>query len=222
MKQLYPDLWQTQPERPVPSEPEATAHAYLLVRDGGGILFYSNGREAIDQADDEADLRQIEELGGITHQLLAHWHEASSSLPRIKQRFDAALGVHERDAAAVRKASGIGPDLPLQARETLLGDIEVIPTPGHTAGSTCFRYRSPHGRTYLFTGDTIVPNRDSWMAAAFEDDAGQPRLRKSLELLREVDPDVILAAGALGSDTCREVSPASWRSALDAATASLS
>jgi glyoxylase-like metal-dependent hydrolase (beta-lactamase superfamily II) len=221
MRQLYPDLWQTSLERPVPSEPRAAAHAYLLVRDGGNLLFYSPGREAIGKPDDEADLERIGELGGITHQILAHWHEASPSLRKIKERFGSMLAVHERDAEAVKREGGTVPDVTFGSRQVLLGDVEMIPTPGHTAGSASFLYRSPHGRTYLFVGDTIVPDGDSWLAFAFEDEKGQPSLRRSLELLRGLDTDVVLAAGALGDETFKEIVRGAWPAAVDAAIARL-
>ncbi|MCT7376298.1 MBL fold metallo-hydrolase [Chelativorans salis] len=221
MRQLYPDLWQTSLERPVPGEPKAAAHAYLLIRDGGNVLFYNTGREASGKPGEDDDLRKIEELGGIAHQLLGHWHEASPSLSKIKQLFGSTLAVHERDAEAVEREAGTTPDLTFTSRHTFLDNVEVIPTPGHTHGSTAFLYRSPHGRTYLFTGDTIVPSKDSWLAAGFEDDPGQPNLRQSLELLRGLEPDVVLAAGALGDQTFKEVSRTEWQAAVDAAAASL-
>src|SRR3546814_10325429 len=82
---------------------------------------------------------------------------------KIKDQFGSTLIVREKDAEAVAQESGTAPDLTLRERQRLPGDIEAIPTPGHTAGSGCYLYRSPHGRTYLFTGDTIVPDRTSWL-----------------------------------------------------------
>lgn len=221
MKQLYSDLWQTSSEQPVPGEEKAAAHAYLLLRESGNILFYNTGREAVGTPDDAADLRKIEQLGGITHQLLGHWHEASPSLATIRERFGAILAVHEHDSGAVERHCR-APDLTFKSRQILLGDIEIIPTPGHTAGSTCFLYRSPVGGTYLFTGDTIVPKGESgWLAFAFEDDDNQSALRSSLALLREFEPDVVLAAGALGDETHREIAPGAWPKAVDEALAGL-
>jgi glyoxylase-like metal-dependent hydrolase (beta-lactamase superfamily II) len=222
MKQLYPDLWQTHLERPIRSAPRAASHAYLLTRQAGNLLFYNTGREAIGPVEIEADLGRIQELGGITHQFLAHWHEAAPSLAEIRKRFGSALAVHGKDAEAVARESGTKPDLVLGGRQTLLGDIEVIPTPGHTAGSVCYLYSSPHGRTYLFTGDTLFPRGNRWGAMAFEDEPGQPNLRGSLELLRGLKPDVALAAAAAGDETYRELSNGEWTAAVDSAVASLS
>ena len=40
MKQIYPDLWRTAPEHPLPDElPDPMMHAYVLARDQGNLLF---------------------------------------------------------------------------------------------------------------------------------------------------------------------------------------
>src|SRR5262245_39299962 len=38
MKQIYPDLWVTEPEHPLPELPDLMMHAYL-VRQAGNVLF---------------------------------------------------------------------------------------------------------------------------------------------------------------------------------------
>ena len=39
MKQIYPDLWVTEPEHPFPELPDLAMCAYLLVREAGSVLF---------------------------------------------------------------------------------------------------------------------------------------------------------------------------------------
>lgn len=216
MKQIYPDLWQTGAEHPLPSFPHTASNAYLLVRDAGNVLFYCTGREAIGKVDDRADHDRIAELGGVGHVLLGHWHEASASLRTIKERFGASIVSHARDAPPIEKEGGVAPDITFWDRQTLLGDIEAIPTPGHTVGSACYLHRSPHGKTYLFTGDTIWPARGSWTSATFEDDSGQSSHRASLDLLAMLEPDVVLSAVAPG-ETFKEIAPADWPAATEAA-----
>ena len=220
MRQIYPDLWQTTPERPLPGFPNSICHAYLLVRKSGNVLFYSTGREAIGKVADRADHDRMEELGGVGHMLLCHWHEASRSVHTIKERFAASIFSHARDAPPIEKESGVAPDLTFWDRQKLLGDIEAIPTPGHTVGSACYQYRSPHGKNYLFTGDTIWPARGSWTSVTFEDDAEQSSHRASLDLLATLEPDVVLSAIAPG-DTFQEIVPSKWPAATAAAKASL-
>lgn len=104
-------------------------------------------------------------------------------------------------------------------RELHLGDIEVIPTPGHTEGSACFLHRSPHGQTYLFTGDTIFPDGDSWGTYVAEED--KPTLRQSLELLGGIGPSVVMSSASVGRIPVKEVSPGDWRAIVEEAIRSL-
>lgn len=220
MRQICPDLWQTSAEHPLPSHPHTTSNAYLLLRGAGNALFYSTGREAIGKVDDRADHDQIAELGGARHVLLGHWHEALPSIRTIKERFGASLVSHARDAPPIEREGGVAPDITFWDRQTLLGDVEAIPTPGHTVGSACYLYRSPHGKTYLFTGDTIWPSRGSWTSATFEDDPRQSSHRASLDLLATLEPDVVLSAIAPG-ETFKEITPGEWPAATEAAKAEL-
>jgi hydroxyacylglutathione hydrolase len=220
MRQIYPDLWQTSTEHPLPGYPHTTCNAYLLVRKAGNTLFYSTGREAIRKVDDRADHDRIEELGGVGQILLAHWHEAPGSVDTIKRCFGATLVCHARDAPPIERQAGVAPDVTFWDRHMLLGDIEAIPTPGHTVGSACYLHRSVYGHTYLFTGDTIWPARGSWTSVTFEDDARQSSHRSSLDLLGTLDPTVVLSAVAPG-ETFAEIAPSDWPSAVEAAKAAL-
>jgi hydroxyacylglutathione hydrolase len=184
MEQIYPDLWKTAPEHPVPDKlPDLMMHAYLLVRDEGNVLFC--------RSEHHADHERIQALGGMTHHYLTHWHEAAPGLARIRQMFDSRLCCHR---LAEKTVSEFGPvDYAFEAREVHLGDIEVIPTPGHTPGSTCFLFRSPYGKTYLFAGDMLFPSRGTWQAVVFED-GDKAALKESLAMLRGIEPDVVCSA----------------------------
>ncbi len=210
MRQIYPDLWVTEAEHPLPELPDLMMCAYLLVRETGNVLFC--------RSEHHADHRHIQELGGITHQYLTHWHEAAPGLARIKQMFASKLVCHRLAEERVSKFSSV--DVTLETRDVHLGDIEVIPTPGHTPGSTCFRFKSPHGKTYLFAGDTLFPSRGTWQAVVFED-GNKFDLKQSLAMLRSVDRDVVLFGAAVADVPFRAMSLAAWHHALDEAARSL-
>lgn len=212
MRQIYPDLWQTSTEHPISGMPDVVSHAYLLTRESGNVLFYNMGREGSWTVEKSGDLSRIENLGGVSHQLLAHWHEASPSLVHIHHRFGSELAVHHDDASQVEREGGIAPEM-LFERATVFQDIDIIPTPGHTAGSVSFLYKSPHRRTYLFTGDAIVPSRKGWTAAPLRE-SDRTKLRESLTLLGSLKPDVVIAAAAIGTDTLQEVTADEWREAI--------
>jgi hydroxyacylglutathione hydrolase len=203
VKQIYPDLWQTGAEHPFPG---LTTHAYLLVRDAGNVLFYSSGLKG--------EYQHIQELGGITHQYLSHRDEAGPALSDIKRLFGSKLCCHRLEEEAVRRASPV--DCMFDKREVQLGNIEVIPTPGHTNGSVCFLVSSPHGRTYLFTGDTVFLNNGRWDTFAMERAGGtKSDLKNSLVLLRDLEPGVVISSASLGVVPFKEISAEEWRSDMD-------
>ncbi|WP_275097199.1 hypothetical protein [Sedimenticola hydrogenitrophicus] len=56
MKEILPDVWETEVERPFPG---LTTHAYLVIRDSGNVLFYNTGHTQ--------ELDRMEQLGGVTY-----------------------------------------------------------------------------------------------------------------------------------------------------------
>jgi glyoxylase-like metal-dependent hydrolase (beta-lactamase superfamily II) len=52
-------------------------------------------------------------------------------------------------------------DATFDAAHLPLAGLEVIPTPGHTVGSTCFLVQGAAGN-YLFTGDSLFPDGNGW------------------------------------------------------------
>jgi hydroxyacylglutathione hydrolase len=196
VKQLYPDLWQSRAARPF--GPGMSTHAYLLTRSTGNILFYNPS-----SSDDYDHIRR---LGSIARQYLSHRDEAGAGLTQIKQLFGAQLCCHRLEEAAV--GVWLRVDIVSDQRETHLGVIEVIPTPGHTAGSSCFLVRSSCGKSYLFTGGTILPEGDSW--DTYFSPAQTLTLVESLTVLSELAPDVALSRALTGPFSFRELSPDQW------------
>ncbi len=104
-------------------------------------------------------------------------------------------------------------------RETHLGNIEVIPTPGHSPGSTCFLVASATGKNYLFTGDTLLLGSDNRWRAGFipgfskEDD--KEALADSLSLLRTLNPDLVFGSAYTGDKGFEDVSDGSWTRKVD-------
>jgi len=205
MKQLFPDLWQTRTEHPFQG---VTSHAYLLTRPNGNILFYGTGVQE--------DLQPIRDLGGVVRQYLSHRDEAGPALATIKQTFGSALCCHASEVRAIGSYCQV--DVTFDTHETHLGNIEVVPTPGHTSGSTCFVYRSPYGKTYLFTGDSIYPDGESWgTRVQFFAGGRKSDLKSSLELLRDLEPDVVISSASVGRSPVQPVTASKWRAIVDRA-----
>lgn len=213
MQQIYPDLWQTRPEQPLPSVPDLVTRAYVITRPDGNLLIYSTGLPDEHQA--------IRDLGGIKRQYLSHVDEAGPALKTLREAFGAELWGHAVEAEAVARRAGVAPDRTFAGPETH-GDLDVLPLPGHTPGSTAYLYRSPHGRTYLFTGDTIGrDDRGAWTAGylPFSD---KMQLVTTLRRLGELAPDVVLSSAFGRNFPHTEITePGQWRAAVDEALAPL-
>ena len=169
------------PPYPLPFAPSLHVRSFLLRRDAGNVLIY--GSPGVDAG-------TFADAGGVARAYLNHRHEAGfgPDLPGVP------LFVHRDDAratAAHRKVRGT-----FTRRHTLDGDLEVIPTPGHTPGATAYLWDNGQHR-FLFTGDTVYLGDGEWVAAVL-DSSDRDAYLGSLELIRDLDFDVLVpwAAGA--------------------------
>jgi glyoxylase-like metal-dependent hydrolase (beta-lactamase superfamily II) len=175
MNAILPNLYAT-PAGPISFAPTLAMRAFLLRRDAGNLLIYS----APTAADDAG---AIAELGGVSRQYIAHWHEAPvGKVEAVAAAIGAPAYAHERDAA--RAALDPFPEGPLG------DDFALIPIPGHTPGSTAFLWDSGEHRV-LFTGDSIYLRDGEWVGAML-DSSDRDAYLDSLERLRELDFDVLL------------------------------
>lgn len=203
MKQLYPDLWQTKVEHPFAG---LNTHAYFLKTRKGNVLFYNTGNEQ--------DMQHMADLGGLTYQYLSHRDEVSESLKRIKERFGSKLCCHAKEEPLVTPSVAV--DVVFGERTVHFAGIEVITTPGHTGGSISFLYRSPHGKTYLFTGDTLFLSKGQWETLVFPNAGGSVKgLMSSLLVYRELKPDIVLPNGSTGTTPFVEITQEQWKEGLD-------
>jgi glyoxylase-like metal-dependent hydrolase (beta-lactamase superfamily II) len=210
MKQIYTDLWQTSVEHPFSG---VSTHAYLLVQDTGNVLFYNTGLQH--------EYPQIKALGGLDYQFLSHRDEVGPSLAEIKEVFGSKLCCHKLEEGSVKSTALV--DYLFYKRETLLGNIEIIPTPGHTDGSVCFLVHSAHGGKYLFTGDTIYLSNGVWESRINGYAGGSKSdIKNSLILLKDIEPTVVISSASVGNTPFKEVSAEEWRLAVDNVVQTLS
>ena len=205
MRRLYLDLWQTAQQTQFSM---LTVHAYLLDRPVGNALFY-NPRSS-------GDFAAVADLGGITHHYLSHCHEVGDGLPGVAERFDSKLCCHAGVEPYLANTMPADVYFDSPDRELHAGGVEVIHTPGHTDNSVCYRYRSPHGRTYLFPGDTLYLDHGEWATLVVSQDGGNRRdLARSLALLRTLDVDVIICSVSIGDMKIVEVTRPEWWRIID-------
>jgi hypothetical protein len=200
---VAPDLYASAPEPLHPFAPALDLRAFLLRRKQGNLLVY--GSAAFD-----AQAPAVRDLGGVAHWYLNHWHEALFAAGGV----GAPLYCHEVERELVAKKTRFASDRLLEERQVPLAvgetfskrhmvgdDFEVIPTPGHTPGSTAFLWKSGRYR-FLFTSDQIYVKEGEWVAAVLPASVTErfkeikPSDRdayiKSLELIREIEFDVLV------------------------------
>ena len=180
LSSLLPTLKATGTAR-LPYQRNVLLRSFVLERPAGAVVVYNSPGIA------EAGAA-IVELGGATRLLVNHAHEGMFGDPGI----DAAVYVHERDRAETARSMHV--DGSFRERHLIDDDLEVIPTPGHTAGTTSFLWDSGVHR-FLFTGDFIWLEHGEWKAVVLS-----PNLRAeyldSLAMVRELDFDVLVPWGA--------------------------
>lgn len=131
MRRVLPDLWETRADAPFPG---LTTHAYLWIGNTN-VLFYSTAGDA--------DFAELERLGGFTDQYLSHQDEAGPMLSNIAERFGSRLHAPAAEVDEIGRFTPI--DVPLDERHVDGNGVEVLPTPGHTVGSTCYLVRGVDG-----------------------------------------------------------------------------
>jgi glyoxylase-like metal-dependent hydrolase (beta-lactamase superfamily II) len=169
--------------------PSLRVRAFLLLRTRGNLLIYSTRGAAPDAGAGGP-------AGGVSRQYLNHRHEAAFGSPSI-----APLFVHENERRAVSEHLHVRGTF--SRRHMLDEDFEVIPTPGHTSGATCYLWDTGEHRL-LFTGDTIYLDQGEWRAAVLgSSDPGQ--YVDSLDLIRGLEFDVLVpwASSAEGPFSAR-------------------
>ncbi len=204
MKQIYPDLWQTKLDKPFGG---VFTHAYVLAAESGNVLIYNT--KHLDELD------EIEQLGGIRYQVLSHRDEVGESLAEVKNRFVSKLCCHVDEVPAVSKVCS--PDVEFESANEEIYGLKVIHTPGHTSGSMSYLYDSPHGKTYLFTGDCLFCTHGDWGTFPISSMGGRVEdLIASLNFYRSLNPDVAIWSASGGGDAAySEVSDNEWSTILD-------
>lgn len=210
LARIRDDLWETRAYSPAPG---LTTHAYLWTpRSNRNVLFYSPGTGD--------DFDEIADLGGIAHQYLSHQDEAGPALRQIADRFGARLHAPAAEVDAIREFAE--PRVHLRDRHTDGNGVEVIPTPGHSPGSTCFLVTGLDGLTYLFTGDTVFLSEDvAWTAGFVPGVSDAAALKSSLRLLSTLAPDLVISSAFAGPAGAHALGDTRWATCAEQAICTL-
>jgi hydroxyacylglutathione hydrolase len=178
-------------------------------------LFYSTATDA--------DFTKLEALGGVGDQYLSHRDEGGPMLARIAERFDSTLHAPVVELLEIGQHAHV--DVPVAGRHVDGNGVEIIPTPGHSPGSTCYLVNGAEG-SYLFTGNTLVlGDSGDWWAGYTPGIGDADALAESLRLLRTLSPGVVISSAFQGDSAVHRIQPKRWKGhtnqALDGLSAGL-
>ncbi|WP_457582593.1 MBL fold metallo-hydrolase [Ensifer canadensis] len=186
MEHLFDTLYGAGAER-LSFAPDFTGRAFVLRRQGGNLIVYASRRLA-----EEAD--GLLSSGPFVRQYINHHHQAMPSCDWACEHLSAPLfgpELERRQILAHCRMSGGFAD-----HEAHFPDFEVIPTPGHTAGSACFLWDDGQ-RRFLFSGDTIFLTEGRWIGAVLPSSDRLAYLA-SLALIKTLSFDVLVPSLAKG------------------------
>ncbi|MBU5272532.1 MBL fold metallo-hydrolase [Staphylococcus caprae] len=165
------------PTTELPFDKRFRFKSFVLERSEGNIVIFHSGR--IDEAADD-----IQALGGADRVLMNHEHESLGG----QTHFDAPYYIHQDDKEAVTDTLQVAGTF--KDREQLYDDLEVIPAPGHTPGTTLYLWDNGEHR-YLFTGDFLCYEGDEWRTVVLPSSDREQSI-KSLEMIRDLDFDALV------------------------------
>ncbi len=175
------------PPSQLPYQAGVLVRSFLLERPTGNVIVYNS--PGLTSA-----ATHIRDAGGAARLLVNHAHEAMYGDPDL----DAPVFVHERDRSETARSmlvAGV-----FTGRQLIDDDLEVIPTPGHTPGTTSYLWDSGSHR-FLFTGDFIWIENGEWKAVVLGSSLRAEYLH-SLALVRELDFDVLVPWGTTEGGPC--------------------
>ncbi len=154
------------------------------------------------EGSDEGIVDFIESLGSspddVKSIILTHGHpDHVGSLPELIDITEAQIFIHEMDISLLERFTGLKKESIrnlsiLKGNENidLLGETQVIHSPGHTDGSILLYNRS---RKILFTGDVLITNSNGGLSLPKQEYTKDMEMEKeSVKRLARLDFDVLL------------------------------
>jgi glyoxylase-like metal-dependent hydrolase (beta-lactamase superfamily II) len=173
------------PASRLPYQHDVLLRSYVLQRPAGNVVVYNS--PGVSEA-----ASAIRDLGAPSRLLVTHAHESMYGQPDL----DVPVWMHAADRAEVGAALDVTGTF--DRRLFIDDDLEVIPTPGHTAG-TCSYLWDDGTHRFLFSGDFIWIEGGEWKAVVLDPGLRQQYV-ESLELVRDLDFDVLVPWGVTEGD----------------------
>ncbi len=176
LESITKNLYAT-PTSELPFDKRFLFKSFILKREAGNVMIYHSGR--LDEVEQD-----VASLGGVSKVLMNHDHESLGE----SNQFDAPYYIHQNDVDGLKHKISVQKQF--SNREMLDADLEVIPAPGHTPGTTLFLWDDGHHR-YLFTGDFICFEGNIWRTVILGSSDREKSIQ-SLEMIKELDFDVLV------------------------------
>ena len=174
------------PSTPLPYQADVGLRSFLLQRPASNVIVYNSPALTSSAGD-------IQDAGGADRLLVNHWHEA---MLFGQPGLDVPTFVSERDRGETARSMHIAGTF--TGRQMIDDDLEAIPTPGHTAGTTSYLWDNGSHR-FLFTGDFIWIEHGEWKAVVIDEGLRGDYL-DSLALVHQLDFDVLVPWGTTTGD----------------------
>lgn len=176
LHQIANGLYATPPSQ-LPFDRRFEFKSFVLQLENENIVIYHSSHLKEAQQD-------IQELGDVTKVLMNHEHESLGG----RYQLDVPYLINAQDANALK--GSITVDGYLNERQMIDEDLEVIPTPGHTPGTTMFLWDNGIHR-YLFSGDFLCFEGNTWRTVILGSSDRKSSIQ-SLEMIKELDFDVLV------------------------------
>ena len=154
MIECAPSIYKIEPSKITPSK----YISFFVSRDDGNLLFPCVSSSSTF----ESSWEQINELGGVSKQLLSDMHFATKHNDQLFDEFGAATCCSVLEAPDVRRKVQNVEAFPFERHEVAPG-VTAIPTPGHRPGAVSYLVDMGNS-TALFAGDSIWHDREKWIA----------------------------------------------------------
>lgn len=143
------------------------------------------------------------DAGGVRWVLVSDRHFGSPGCREVADRFDASLVASKIEAGAIAHRCRFDETLAFERQQIGDGgDIEAIPTPGHTKGQMAYLI-TVDGSRCLFAGDFAYRTKGKWRPG----NKSRRVMSKGMENLRDVEFDYYIGCADYGeSDSFVRVS----------------
>lgn len=192
MKEVFRGIYRVFPTKITPTK----YTSFFVVREPGNLLFPCLGSKSTF----EDQFTHMQELGGVSFQLLGDMHFATRDNDKIFDFFGTPLICSEVEAPDVTRKVKEVRQIPFERQEICDG-VEMLPTPGHRPGAASYLVQQ-HGKKILFVGDSIWHNGTDWECLVNKRNINV--MVQTLEFLKKVDFDAMYANTSVQNSSCSQ------------------